>query len=348
MPKELWPQKSSALLDIPTNKYGALDGEPGEVVVINANKDGLAFSPAGTGGAAPPNTLTIGTVTEGTEPAAVITGAAPNQTLSLTLPRGTDGGDGLSDAPITGGPYGRQEEAWVQLPGLTSGGYIPESQLPPSVFGQREFIDLWDASTGLPAIPTATADNQGKYYIVSVAGSSPVGGITSWLPGDMIISNGTSWKKQGASTGGVQVVNGKTGATIDLQAVDIPGISTVGMTGQYTDLIGAPKRVYNISATGIFAAGDVVGLIQVDKAMELSTSLSNASLRVQPAQTTNIVGALVHNGTSYPWTIAAGQAIGAFDNIAQTIAMVTGEFFTINIDSTFSVPMSFSLMIKEI
>ena len=52
MPKELWPQKSSALLDIPTNQYGALDGDPGQVLVINANKDGLEFAPAGTGGTA--------------------------------------------------------------------------------------------------------------------------------------------------------------------------------------------------------------------------------------------------------------------------------------------------------
>ena len=44
--------------------------------------------------AGPPNTLTIGTVTEGATPAASITGASPNQTLDLTLKTGAPGAPG--------------------------------------------------------------------------------------------------------------------------------------------------------------------------------------------------------------------------------------------------------------
>ena len=47
-----------------------------------------------TGATGPANTLAIGTVTKGTEAAATITGAAPNQTLNLVLPKGDTGGIG--------------------------------------------------------------------------------------------------------------------------------------------------------------------------------------------------------------------------------------------------------------
>ena len=47
-----------------------------------------------TGATGPANTLAIGTVTKGTEAAATITGAAPNQTLNLVLPKGDTGGVG--------------------------------------------------------------------------------------------------------------------------------------------------------------------------------------------------------------------------------------------------------------
>lgn len=55
--------------------------------------------PAGPAG--PANTLSIGTVATGepgTEAAATITGTAPNQTLNLTIPRGSDGTDGADGA----------------------------------------------------------------------------------------------------------------------------------------------------------------------------------------------------------------------------------------------------------
>lgn len=55
-----------------------------------------------------PNTLTIGTVTEGSVPAATVTGESPNQQLNLVLPRGEDGytpnftvGDVVTGSPGT-------------------------------------------------------------------------------------------------------------------------------------------------------------------------------------------------------------------------------------------------------
>src|SRR5262245_43371834 len=73
-----------------------------------------------TGPAGPPNTLAIGTVSTlppGSSATSTITGAAPNQTLSLGIPQGADGAVGpagpLPEAPLDGEIYGRQSGAWV-------------------------------------------------------------------------------------------------------------------------------------------------------------------------------------------------------------------------------------------
>ena len=66
--------------DFTAEQLAALKGEKGDT--------------GATGPAGPANTLSIGTVTQGTEAEATITGAAPNQTLNLVLPKGDTGGIG--------------------------------------------------------------------------------------------------------------------------------------------------------------------------------------------------------------------------------------------------------------
>lgn len=51
----------------------------------------------------------------------------------------------------------------------------------------------WDASTNTPAIPAAAAANKGAYYVVSVSGTTAVDGLSKWVAGDWLVSNGTKW-----------------------------------------------------------------------------------------------------------------------------------------------------------
>ena len=71
-----------------------------------------------TGATGPANTLAIGTVTKGTEAAATITGAAPNQTLNLVLPKGDPGGVGPA------GPTGETGNGIASI-SLKSGSHAP-------------------------------------------------------------------------------------------------------------------------------------------------------------------------------------------------------------------------------
>ena len=65
---------------------------------------GATGATGATGPAGPANTLSIGTVTQGTEAEATITGAAPNQTLNLVLPKG-DAGNGIASIALKSGTH---------------------------------------------------------------------------------------------------------------------------------------------------------------------------------------------------------------------------------------------------
>ena len=67
-----------------------------------------------------------------------------------------------------------------------------------------------DMSGGLPSPDVTIAESQNHYYIVSVAGTANLDGITSWNVGDWAIFNGTNWQKIDNSTG-VKTVNGSSG-----------------------------------------------------------------------------------------------------------------------------------------
>ena len=79
-----------------------------------------------------------------------------------------------------------------------------------SLVGGTIYKGTWDASTNTPTL-TSSVGTQGYYYIVSVAGSTNLNGITSWNVGDWAIFDGTAWQKVD-NTDSVVSVNGLVGA----------------------------------------------------------------------------------------------------------------------------------------
>ena len=76
--------------------------------------------------------------------------------------------------------------------------------------GGVTYQGTWNASTNSPSL-TSSVGTKGYYYVVSVAGSTNLNGITDWKLGDWAIFNGTSWEKVD-NTDAVVSVNGFTGA----------------------------------------------------------------------------------------------------------------------------------------
>ena len=101
---------------------------------------------------------------------------------------------------------------------LDTNGKVPLAQLPDDVLGTLQYQGMWNAATNTPTITSGTG-TKGHYYVVNVAGTTNVDGITDWQVGDWIVFNGTAWEKID-NTDKVSSVNGKTGAVI-LTTTDI-------------------------------------------------------------------------------------------------------------------------------
>lgn len=63
-----------------------------------------------------------------------------------------------------------------------------------TVPGGLVYQGTWNASTNTPTLASGTG-TKGDYYVVSVAGSTDLDGITDWQPGDWATFNGTAWQK---------------------------------------------------------------------------------------------------------------------------------------------------------
>ncbi len=146
---------------------------------------------------------------------------------------------------------------------LDSGGKVPTSQIPQ--MGDLNYQGTWNASTNTPTL-TSSSGTKGYYYVVSVAGSTNLNGITDWKVGDWAVFNGSVWEKID-NTDAVTSVNGYTGA-VTLTYTDVGAApATSGTSILYGNGSGGFSNVTigtgvtfaggTLSATG--TGGDVVG-----------------------------------------------------------------------------------------
>lgn len=179
---------------------------------------------------------------------------------------------------------------------LGTDGKLLASVIPDYLLGNIAFIDNWNADTNTPTIPAANTVPAGSYYIVGVPGNTIIDGTGNWLAGDLVISNGTTWSKVQA-TNTVASVNGKTGAVV-LVANDISGISTVGKTGSWNDLLDKPviPSPYTLPA----ATTSTLGGVSVGSGLDVSASgvlsVSN-DVKPPPKFAVSVIG-IVNSGTA--------------------------------------------------
>lgn len=144
------------------------------------------------------------------------------------------------------------------LGGFVSGGGV----------GAVTYKGTWDAATNTPALASGVG-TQGDYYVVNVAGSTNLDGITDWQIGDWAIFNGTVWQKVD-NTDAVSSVNGQVG-TVILDAADVGAaantieiIAGTGLSGGGNLTANVSIALANTSVTpatyggGSFAAGVTV------------------------------------------------------------------------------------------
>lgn len=222
---------------------------------------------------------------------------------------------------------------------LDSGGKVPVSQIPQ--MGDLNYQGTWNASTNTPTL-TSSAGTKGFYYVVSVAGSTNLNGITDWLVGDWAVFNGSVWEKID-NTDAVTSVNGYTG-TVVLNATDVGAApATSGTSILYGNGTGGTSNVTigsgisfaggTLSATGL--GGDVVGpASSTDNAIARFDSttgklIQNSTVTVSDA---GVVDGVTHMNnvdyidfdTTYSTTLGAGQ-LGWNGNDTLGLGMIGGN-----------------------
>lgn len=190
---------------------------------------------------------------------------------------------------------------------LDAGGKVPVSELPAAVLGALSYQGTWNASTNTPTLASSVG-TKGDYYVVSVAGSTNLDGITNWLVGDWAVFNGSVWEKID-NTDLVTSVNGFIGAVV-LTTTDV----AEGTNLYYTDTrarnsISAGTGISYVSGTGV-----------------ITNSLPDQVVALTGAGTTTVTG-------TYPnFTItSADSTTGTVTSVAATAGTgisVTGSPIT--------------------
>ena len=156
-----------------------------------------------------------------------------------------------------------------------------------AITGGLVYQGSWNASTNTPTLASGVGTN-GYYYVVSVAGSTNLDGITDWQVGDWAIFNGTAWQKID-QTNLVSSVNGQTGAV------------SIG----YADLAGAIPT-WNQNTTG--TAAGLSATLAIASGGTGQTTANAAFNALAPSQTSNANKYLKTDGTNTSWATVADPA----------------------------------------
>jgi hypothetical protein len=132
---------------------------------------------------------------------------------------------------------------------LDSGGKVPVSELPAAVLGALSYQGTWNASTNTPTLASGVG-TKGYYYVVDVAGSTNLDGITDWLVGDWAVFNGTVWQ-QIDNTDAVTSVNGLTGAVVLTTTNVAEGTNEYFTTTRARNSVSAGTGISYVSSTGV-------------------------------------------------------------------------------------------------
>ena len=225
---------------------------------------------------------------------------------------------------------------------LDSGGQIPLSQIPP--LGDLNYQGTWNATTNTPTLISSTG-TKGYYYVVSVAGTTNLNGITDWQINDWAVFNGSVWQKID-NTDSVTSVNGYTG-TVVLTQTDISGtVPTSRTITAGTGLTGggdlSANRTLAIATTGVSAAtygsASSVPVVAVNAQGQI-TSATNTPIAIANTQvsglgtmsTQNANAVAVTGGTINGTTIGATTAsTGAFTVLSTSSTTSTTPTLSFN------------------
>jgi hypothetical protein len=174
--------------------------------------------------------------------------------------------------------------------------------------GQLSYQGTWNASTNTPTL-TSGVGTQNHYYVVSVAGTTNLDGITDWQVNDWTLFNGTVWQKIDQSNL-VASVNGQTGVVV-LNVGDISG--------------AVPNTVNVLPGTGMTGGGALTGNVTITLANTAVVSATYGNSSTVGQFEVDAQGRIVA-ASNQAITIAVANCTGAVPNTVNVLAggLLTG------------------------
>lgn len=236
------------------------------------------------------------------------------------------------------------------------------------VSGALVYQGTWDALTNNPTL-TSGVGTKGYYYVVSIAGTTNLDGITDWQVGDWAVFNGTVWQKVDNSeityvsnvatgtgltggpitTTGTISISNTTVTAASYGAADTVGTFTVNAQGQLTAAANAaiainvgavsgavPNTVNVLAGTGLSGGGALTANVTLSNAGVLSFNTRVGDVTLSNTDVTTALGYTPGTGngtvTSVTGTTPISSSGGATPNISISLANTTTDGYLSSTD----------------
>ena len=212
-----------------------------------------------------------------------------------------------------------------------------------AVTGALVYQGTWDASSNTPTLASGVG-TKGYYYVVSVAGSTNLDGITDWAVNDWAVFNGTVWQKvdnsetvygtMASQNANAVIITGGTINSVTENACTYTNVTISSGNATLTNVNATLTNTANVqlrSLTGYVYANNTANAtasttIPNSGLANSTTTLGNATLTL--GSTTTTVGNLTLTNV----TISSGS-------VAINVANVTSNTAASATMSTASLPL---------
>lgn len=270
---------------------GIVYGGSGDLAIGPAGANGQVLVSGGTG------TYSWGSaLLQSDQPANVVFAGPTSGAAAPTSFRNLVDAD-LPTSGVTPGTYGSSSA--IPVVAINDKGVITGVSTASFQTG-LDYQGTWNASTNTPTL-TSSSGVAGYYYIVNVAGTTNLDGITDWQVGDWAVFSSTGvWQKIDQSNT-VTSVNGQVGA-VTLTASDVGAVPTNGTGATGTWAISITGNAATATQATNVAGGDANRIVY-------NTAANTSDFLPAPSTANRF---LKWDGSAFAWAGAVTTAVSAF------------------------------------